>query len=157
MATTARRGLSSVFDEMLTKNKSSFDDLYRRGAMPGTGTTEWLEATAPPSRLRAATSDVDPASEAARRLNERFGDDWRYEIIDPRRDGDEAIVLCKLTFGIDGSVRTQFGRAKISEEPLIGVSDGVQFRLAAGGAAQDEREAFRRAAEAALMNCTDLL
>ena len=30
-----------------------------------------------------------------------------------QRDGDEAIVLCKLFLGKDGAVRTQFGRAKI--------------------------------------------
>ncbi len=51
-----------------------------------------------------------------RRLNERFGNDWRYEIAEQQRAGDEAIVLCKLILGKDGAVRTQFGRAKISED-----------------------------------------
>ena len=63
---------------------------------------------------------VDPARSGLRRrragLNERFGSDWRYEVAEQQRDGDEAIVLCKLTFGKEGAVRTQFGRAKIPSE-----------------------------------------
>ena len=61
-----------------------------------------------------------------RRLNERFGNDWRYEIAEQQRDGDEAIVLCKLVLGKDGAVRTHFGRARISEGPVAGASGGVR-------------------------------
>ena len=100
---------------------------------------------------------VDPDSAAARWLNERFGSDWRYEISEQKRDGDEAIVLGKLTFGRESAVRTQFGRAKISGDPVAASSGGVRFKIGGAGSEQDEREAFRRAAEAALTNCVDLI
>ena len=105
----------------------------------------------------APSARLDPDSPVARRLNERFGNDWRYEIAEQQRDGDEAIVLCKLILGKEGAVRTQFGRAKISQGPVVGASGDVRFKLGVAGAEQDERDAFRRAAEAALMNCVDLI
>jgi hypothetical protein len=96
-------------------------------------------------------------SPAARRLNERFGSDWHYEIAEQKREGDEAIVLGKLTFGRDNAVRTQFGRAMISGNPVAAASGGVRFKVGGPGTEQDERDAFRRAAEAALTNCVDLI
>ena len=108
------------------------------------------------SACRRHPRRLDADSPAARRLNERFGDDWRFEIAEQTRDGDEAIVLCKLIFGKDGAVRTQFGRARIS-----GAGCRSERRRAIQGRRRgrrpDERDAFRRAAEAALMNCVDLI
>jgi len=92
-----------------------------------------------------------------RLMNERFGSDWRYEISEQRREAGEAIVLCRLTFGKDGAVRTQFGRAALSSGPVTGASDGVRFRSDTGFSGTDERDALRRAAEAALMNCIELI
>jgi hypothetical protein len=163
MASTPRPELSAIFDDMLVQNRKRFDDLYRGGrAHPGEsvagaksaagGARDTVSLGATPSAL------LDPASSlAVRRLNERFGNDWRYEIASRQRDGDEAIVLCKLIFGKEGAVRTQFGRAKFSRGPVTGTSGGVRFRLDAGNAEQDERDAFRRATEAALINCIDLV
>jgi len=164
MASSSRTGLSSVFDEMVANNKKQFEDLFagerpRAGAGPKTDPA--VAAGRKPSgayRAAAASPPLDPASSlAVRRLNERFGNDWRYEIADRQRDGDDAIVLCKLTFGKDGSVRTQFGRAQISQGQVVGASGGVQFKSGAPGAESDENDAFRRATEAALMNCIDLI
>jgi hypothetical protein len=100
---------------------------------------------------------LDPQSPAVRRLNDRFGNDWRFEIVDEQRDGDEAIVMCRLVLDKEGALRTQFGRARISQGPVPGASGGMRFTLNAAGAGQNEREAFRRATEAALMNCADLV
>lgn len=155
MANTQRPDLSSVFDDMLAKSKRQFDDLYQGRVGHG-------DSGARPSRTtggRPGTKSVgrlDAESPAVRRLNDRFGNDWRFEIAKEQRDGDEAIVLCRLVLGKEGAVRTQFGRAKISQGPVVGASGGMRFKLNAAGAAQDEREAFRRATEAALMNCADL-
>jgi hypothetical protein len=163
MASTSRTGLSSVFDEMVANNKKRFDDLFagersRAGSAPAAHQAAVAAGLKPSGALRAAPPPLDPqSSPAVRRLNERFGNDWRYEIADQQRDGDEAIVLCKLTFGKDGSVRTQFGRAQISQGQVAGASGGVQFRSGALGAQSDENDAFRRATEAALMNCIDLI
>ena len=54
-------------------------------------------------------------------------------------------------------MRTQFGRARISGSPVAAASGGVRFKIGGSGTEQDERDAFRRAAEAALMNCVDLI
>src|SRR5262245_39765894 len=110
---------SSAFDDMLAKSKRSFDDLYR-GGFSHTG-----DHSARAKKLAARTttaarpatgslpSRVDPDSAAVRWLNEHFGGNWRYEISAQKREGDEAIVLGKLTFGRENAIRTQFGRAKI--------------------------------------------
>lgn len=163
MANTPRPELSSVFDDMLVQNKKRFEDLYRTGR-PHAGKSA-MAATTPlgarDTRAAASTASpsvgVEPDSAAARRLRERFGNDWRYEIRDRQRDGDEAIVLCKLTFGKAGAVRTQFGRAKIAQGPVVGAAGGVQFKMGHASGEGDEHDAFRRAAEAALMNCVDLI
>ena len=162
MANTQGRELSSVFDDMLAQNKKRFDDLYgrdRRSAAPPSAATNkpvTAERASPASPHVTPPPRLDPASAAARRLNERFGNDWRYEIVEQRRDGDEAIVLCRLFLGKEGAVRAQFGRAKISQGPVAGTTGDVRFRLGTAGGGQDERDAFRLATEAALMNCIDL-
>ena len=162
MVETRRTALSSLFDDMLAQTRKQFDDLYRGGLGRG---GERAANAAPPlaiardSALRGAKPSalLDPASSpAVRRMNERFGSDWGYEITDERREGDEAIVLCKLTFGKDGAARTQFGRATFSSGAVTGTSGGVRFKLGSSAEAE-ERDAFRRAAEAALMNCIELI
>lgn len=163
MANQQETNLSSVFDGMLTQSKRQLDDLYRgsHGGVGGLGKTAALtfgsEKIAP--SVSRPTSSVDSAddSTAARRLRERFGNDWHYEIKERHRDGDEAIVLGRLTFGKQGAVRTQFGRAKLPGRPVAGASNGVQFRIGEASGARDEQDAFRRAAEAALASCVDLI
>lgn len=163
MAETKRPELSSLFDDMLAQSRKQFDDLYRGGLRRG---GERAADTRPPaaahrdSSSRAATASAlldASSSPAMRRMNERFGKDWRFEIAEQRREGSEAIVLCKLTFGKDGAVRTQFGRAAFSSGAVAGAADGVRFKLGTGSAEAQERDAFRRAAEAALMNCIELI
>jgi hypothetical protein len=127
------------FDEMLAQGKRQFDTLYK-GARPG----------------NSAAAPVAPvgASPVIRQLNERFGSDWRYEIASRQREGDEAIVLCKLTIK-GGTVKTQFGRARLSGGPVSGSAGGLRFRLEAPAA--DEDDAFRRATEDALAKCLELV
>lgn len=154
MANSRRSALSSVFDDMLLETRKSLDELYSSGQLR-VGPSAFLakqKTGASPSE----PTQIDADSPAARRLNERLGNDWRFEIAEQKRDGDEAIVLCKLHIGKDGAVRTQFGRAKIST-PVAGVGGGVRFQVGGTAATPDERDAFRRAAEAALMNCAELI
>jgi hypothetical protein len=158
-----RSQLSSAFDDMLAQSKRSFDDLYRGGlSHSGSSFAQPKPFSAGPSTaVRAASgalpAEIDPDSVAAHRLNERFGGNWRYEITVQKREGDEAIVLGKLTFGRDSAIRTQFGRAKIAGDAVAASSGGQRFKVGGAGSEQDEREAFRRAAEAALSNCVDLI
>jgi hypothetical protein len=161
MANPQRPEFSSVFDDMLVQNKKRFDDLFRGGrAQAGepAASSAAFGGLSGKGRPIAAAPSVGPAPDSAvvRLLNERYGNDWRYEISEQRRADDEVIVLCKLIFGKEGAVRAQFGRAKISDRPLGGVSGGVRFKMGSEGAEYGERGAFRRAAEAALMNCADL-
>jgi hypothetical protein len=162
MASTPRPKPSSAFDSMLAPTKKRFDDLYRGGqrqAGEATASTTLFVSrrTATAMRGRAASPKLAADSPAARRLNERCGSDWRFEVAEETRDGDEAIVLGKLTFGRDNAVRTQFGRAQISGNPVAAASGGVRFKIGGSGTEADERDAFRRAAEAALLNCVDLI
>jgi len=154
MADSGRNDLSAAFDGMLAQSKKRFDALYRGGRAPGAGTATpaAAEAGGAPA-VTTASIPLDPQSTAVRRLNEQLGTGWRYEIVEQQRDGDEAIVLCRLIVGKEGAVRTQFGRAAIARAPVAGTSEGLRFRLGNTGAGADERDAFRRAAEAALMNC----
>ena len=145
MADAQRPELSSAFDAMLAHSKRQFDDLYRGGPAHAD----------PPASTPAVR--LDPELSCVRKLNERFGSDWRYEISHRQRNGDEVIVLCRLILAKEGEVREQFGRAKVSVGPTAGVSGGVRFKTGRADAEQSEGEAFRRAAEAALMNCADLV
>jgi hypothetical protein len=162
-ANNPRPQLSSVFDDMLAKSKRSFDDLYRGGlsrAGESSAQTRPFGARATTTARPAAGSlpaKVDPDSAAAHWLNEHFGGNWRYEVATQKREGDEAIVLGKLTFGRDNAVRTQFGRAKITGDAVAASSGGLRFKVGGAGSDRDEREAFRRAAETALSNCVDLI
>ena len=156
------RKLSSAFDDMASQNRKRFDDLYRGSRGQAVGTSATKDAL---GRLRNQAASpaaipvpgLDPNSPVLRQLRERYGNDWRFEVAERQRVGDEAIVLGKLTVGKDGGVRTQFGRAAISPAPVAGASGNVKFKLAAAGGETDEREAFRRAIEAALTNCLDLI
>jgi hypothetical protein len=162
-ADTPRPQLSSVFDDMLAQSKRRFGDLYSGGfsrAGKSSAQTRPFAARETAAGLPVAGSSsakIDPDSAAARWLNEHFGNNWRYEIATQKREGDEAIVLGKLTFGRDNAVRTQFGRAKITGDAVAAASGGLRFKIGGGVSEQDEREAFRRAAEAALSNCVDLI
>jgi hypothetical protein len=145
---------------MLAQTKKRFDDLYRgqpQTGEPAAPATTFISRGPTTTRAPVAAPKLGVDSPAARRLNERFGSDWRYEVAEETRDGDEAIVLGRLTFGRDNAVRTQFGRARISGNPVTAASGGVRFKIGGSGSEADERDAFRRAAEAALMNCVDLI
>jgi hypothetical protein len=154
--------LSSAFDDMLAQSKKRFDDLYDRerpaarasfGAAPTRPVQSWDRLG---STGKTSTLPLDPKSPTVRRLNERFGDgNWSFEITEQQRDGDEAIVLGRLIFGKEGAVRAQFGRATIGAKAVAGASGGLKFKLGAEGNT-DERDAFRHAAEAALISCAEL-
>ena len=160
MAMAPRPELSSVFDDLLAQSKKRFDALY---ADPPPRAAETNAAPKPPpprveavARPAAAAiaSAAPPAddSRAVRQLNERFGNDWRYEIVEQRREGDEAVVTCRLVVGKGATTRTQSAQAKMARTSIAGASGGAAFKLGVVEEA-DERDAFRRATEAALQNC----
>jgi len=152
MAERRQSPLSAALDDMLAENRKRFDAL-RRG--PSLLPRAPAEAGAPQP---AAAPRLDAASSpAVRRLNERFGDGWRFEIAARHREGGEVIVMVKLVIDKDGTVKTQFGRAKLDGGPVEGKSGGLSFRLAGQAGDEAEVDAYRRAAEAALMKCAELV
>jgi hypothetical protein len=161
MANAPRPQLSSAFDDVLAEGRKRLDDLYRGGqphtGMRGASTRLFDDREIAARGPSVALIEPGADSPAARLLDERFGHDWHFQITEQTRDGDDVIVLGKLTFGKDNALRTQRGRARISRSPVAGTSGGVRFEVGGFVTEQDERDAFRCAAEAALMNCIDLI
>lgn len=148
---------ASSFDEMLERNRRELDGMY--------GGIAWTGAREP---LPGAVSRAGPASAerpVVRRLNQRFGDKWRYEITERRRDGDEVIVLCRLTLPERNVTKAQFGLARIGRAgagaAVRGSAGGVSFTLGAGEsvslAGDSEDAAYERAADDALAKCAAML
>jgi len=153
------KSLSSIFDDMLARNRGRIDALYRGGSPSNAaGSGEGAGTAVAPATTSTSALRFDPTkSVAVRRLNERFGDRWRYEIAAQNREGDEAIVLCKVILDENGTVKTQFGRAPIGGGPVVGSAGGMRFKIGTHDAARDEANAFRRATEAALTKCMEML
>lgn len=159
MANTPRPQLSSAFDDLLAQGKKRFDDLYN-GGQPGKHcASARLFDNRQIAARESSVASIEPGADspAARLLDERFGHDWHFQIAEQTRDGDDVIVVGKLTFGKDNALQTQTGRAKISPSAVAGTSGGVRFVVGGFVTEQQERDAFRRAAEAALMNCIDVI
>ena len=86
-------------------------------------------------------------------------------MVEQRREGDEVIVLCKLTIDEPQITKTQFGQARIGDAgaAIRGRAGGISFTArpngpdapAAGG--DTEAAAYRAATEAALAKCAAML
>ncbi len=166
MAADRKSGFAQPFDAMLDDNRRAFEALYAgtdSSKPKSQPVTPRIPAAKPSSPGRPAPADASTAA-AVRFLDDRYGDGWRYEIAERRRDGDEIIVLCKLIIGDRETAKSQFGRARIGGEPAIsGSADGVRFAIgpepARGStdAGDPEEAAFRRAVDGALAKCVDML
>ena len=169
MAADRKPGFSSPFDAMLDDNRRAFEALSA-----GTGSSlrqaAPVESRTPIAGPRLSVRPVRTApsaagkSDAVRFLDDRYGHGWRYEIAERRRDGDEIIVLCKLIIGDQETAKSQFGRARVGGATAItGRADGVRFTIGAepergaADAGDPEEAAFRRAVDAALANCVEML
>lgn len=133
----------SPFDTMLDDARRELD------ALAG-------EPSAPAPRVAESPADL---SEPERFLNDRYGDGWQVEIAERRREGDEVVVLCRLTVPEHDITRAQFGRARIgATAPLNGSSGGVAFSLGAvGQGAGEELQAYASAEANGLAKCVALL
>jgi len=151
MADKPSSGLASAFDAMLSQNRDRFDTMLHRRP----------DSTPAPARPADTPSD---ATESVRFLNDRYGRGWRHEVIERRREGDEVIVLCRLTVDELDMSKTQFGSAKIGEanaKPITtGSAGGIAFTLGSeqtGREKDTEEAAFRRALDDGLAKCVVLL
>jgi len=122
-----RSQLSSAFDDLLERNWQQFDSLQG-------------------GRGRRREGDAAASGDAAR------DGGWRHEIIDRQREGDEAVVTCRLIVDDTGAEIVQQGRAPLGAAGRrAGNSGGIAFSI--GVSDGDEAEAFQAAADAALAAC----
>lgn len=192
MADQRRSSMTSPFDEMLAETRRQMDELSGPGSGRGTSATRQNGAggdrpvpssrppEAHPSRTAAASASRFPESreapsDAIRFLNDRYGERWRYEVTERRRDGDEVIVLCRLIIDDLGVAKSQFGQARVAGTSPQGhatghaighasgrAAGGVSFSIgpapAIGDAAVDPEEAaYQSAIERALAKCAGML
>lgn len=186
MASNGRFDLSSSFDRMLEEGRKQLDGLYGDPAVSGDEKDRPRRpdvAEPPPSRAAlevqtdAAPSVDRPRLDAAPRfggkpsevrqfLNDRFGNRWRYEIVNRIREDDEAMVRCRLVVEDEGISLSQFGWAPIDgggATEITGSSAGVPFTARAGTPPSETsmeasvEAAFRNATDAALSKCAAML
>lgn len=178
MAGDRLNGFSSAFDDALAQNRRQLDELLNKSqsstavsqrARPSTRTQITPpQAARPRSATATHTSGIDArrfdadASAAVQRLQARFGNDWRYDIVEQFREGDECIVRCLVTIPSSGVNKSQFGAAHIGGTSVSGAADGVSFSLqvrdaAAQSAQAAEQSAFQQAVEDALTRCEQML
>ena len=182
MAGDRLSGFSSAFDEALASNRRQLDELlsksqsgletHRTAGDRARQTPGSLEEPVAQSGLLGRTTISgshrfdSQASATVRRLNERFGDGWRYDIAENFRDADEFIVRCQVTLTQSGVRKSQFGSARIGDaggSSITGAADGVDFSLqltdvdAAREFGDAEHAAFQQAVEAALARCEQML
>ena len=185
MADNPLTGFASAFDELLELNRRRMEErmpeapartMTIRARVPERVFPEFFTPQTPadapstpdPIQPRAEPSPVRTAeSEGERRLNERFGDGWQYEVKERRREGDEVIVLCQVTVPEKNISKEQFGRAAIRppgrSDLVRGSANGIAFamRLAPersrSPARNPEEAAFQTAVKNALARCAELI
>ena len=176
MADEPMTGYSSAFDALMERTRQRFEEhsagTFNRNPDRDIGSAVLPSAPAvipptspPPASAQPPTKRKSRKTEAVRRLNERFGDGWSYEVTERRREGDELIVLCRVDIPDKDMGKTQFGSAKVLKPgerfTLQGTVDGVPIGIAVGRGApvtrDPEESAFRRAVDVALAMCADLL
>ena len=165
VASSRLSGFASAFDDMLERSRREMDALsggsrVDRPQRAGEGTT----ISQRPRRKGDAPS-APRRSAAERALDEKLGPGWRHEVVERIREGDEMVVRCRVHAPARGITRTVYGSASLSgaASRTSGTAGGVSFRLGDGGspagsgAMEAERDAERRAVDAALAACTRLL
>lgn len=150
-------GLSSPFDDMLEQTRKQFEALSG-GLAPAPvemAKTERRRPTPAPAARRW--------SDPVRFLDDRYGDGWRYQVTDRRREGDEAVVRCTLVIADQDITRTGIGRARIERagpaHEISGRADGVAFSARAEGVPPEIslQAAYDMAVTEALRKCAESL
>ena len=173
MATSDRSRSTAAFDEMLERNQRELDALYsgpdstsRPPANAGVSSHPTPPSATPHySASRQGRGVDEPSSVTVRNLTERYGDKWHYDVVDRRREGDEIIVLCKLSIEDDQISKAQFGSASIggTGSKTAASAGGTSFSFGAAAGSQEAPAgdpvdlAYKRAVDAALAKCATML
>jgi hypothetical protein len=150
--------MTTGFDELLERNRQQFDGLFgggrsRRtesGGVPPAIATSTASAASMATALDAATSPT------VRALDARFDDGWQYEIMERRAEGNDVVVLCRLSIPAQGITVTSRGRApRGSGDRIVGRVGDIPFSAGIGDASPGDADstAWRTAADNALANC----
>ena len=164
MSSERLSGFASAFDDMLERSRREMDALSGGTRVGRPRRASELARPGIPDGDRAETPT--PARTAAvRALDEKLGPGWRREVVERIREGDEMVVRCRVHAPARGITRTVYGSASLSGPAprSSGTAGGISFRLGGGsspagsGAMEAERDAERRAVDAALAACARLL
>ena len=173
-------GFSSAFDDLLERSRRELDALSVGSGAPALSptsrTSSGSSAGSPAATTRSVARGVTTRAAAAppaerspaeRTLDEKLGADWRYEVLDRTREGNELVVRCRVTAPARGVSRTWHGSAPLSggggggASGVAGTAGIVRFSLGTGTEPRDpiqaDREAERQAIESALAACARLL
>ena len=165
MSSERLSGFASAFDDMLERSRREMDALSGGTRVDRPGRASELARPGIPDGDRAETPP--PARTAAvRALDEKLGPGWRREVVERIREGDEMVVRCRVHAPARGITRTVYGSASLSgaapraERHRGGHLLPPRWRelgWAGSGAMGAERDAERRAVDAALAACARLL
>ena len=112
------RELTESFDELLEGNRQELESLYNRSSGSSESTMDLgANDSDAPSRehgkIRRFNKDELAEIDAADWLDRYYPGEWKYDVKDRRREGNELVVLCRFELPSYGIRRTQFGMAEI--------------------------------------------
>ena len=118
------RELIGSFDALLEGNRRELESLLNSPSESAKGPvrSEANDSDAPTSeREKIERFDKGELAnmDAADWLNRYYQDEWRYNVRDRRKEGNELMVLCRFELPRYGIRRTQFGIAEIERIDAI--------------------------------------
>ena len=146
------RELVGTFDELLKGNRQELEALYNRpsdGSKAAVSAGESDSDTPPHEHGNIKQFDKGELTEmgAADWLDRHYPGEWRYDVRDRKKEGNELVVLCRVELPSYGIRRTQFGMAEIGR---TNSPDQNTER-------EDEETAYRQAIDNALRWCIRML
>ena len=149
--------MTQVFDDMLAHDRSEFDRLFK---VPGAFDQHSSFARRP----LAPSAQPAVQNEATGMLSRRFGDDWRFDIAEQRREGDALIVIGKVSIPSRNISVTQSASVSVQTAGdrsgrISGTADGIAFSAGSDDGVQvqageaGEEAALRRATDEVMRSC----
>ena len=146
------RELTESFDKLLDVNRQELEALYNRPSdsskdTVGSGASDSDVPLRERGEIRRFDKDELAEISAAAWLDRCYPGEWKYDVKDRRREGNELVVLCRFELPGYGIRRTQFGMAEIGR---TNSPDQNTER-------EDEETAYRQAIDNALRWCIRML
>lgn len=166
MANNKLGGFSSAFDSLLDQNRREMDNLFGSSPRPQVPTQTRYEEPVYESKSKSRLAENSPT---ARLLNSRYGDGWRFEVVEQRREDDDIVIVGRLSIRDNDLSVTQTGRAQVKASitgqgsEIAGTADGIAFSIRSeGGVGSSDRGdaeevARQEAMENAAVNCVQWL